>query len=140
LPSNILSVNGTNNANVWISGEPPTLGAPYYRTEVGAFGGSPSTYGTFDQTGNVYEWLEESSYRFNGGEDRWEYYHGMTGGSYAIGVRNASHPYEVDTLAKDPAIGFRVALVPEPGTLGLLAAGGFGLFLRRRLRAVQACR
>lgn len=133
LPSNVLSATGTNNANIW--GDTPTLGAPYWRTEVGAFAGSPSAYGTFDQTGNVFEWLEDASSRFNVGEQRWEYYHGMTGGSYAPSLVGVSHPYQVDTLAKDSLIGFRVALVPEPATLSLLAAaGGLALLLRRKPR------
>lgn len=35
-----------------------TVGAPYYRTEAGAFTNSASPYGTFDQGGNVWEWNE----------------------------------------------------------------------------------
>ena len=53
-----------NNANFYHWGE--TIGIPYYRTEVGEFENSESPYGTFDQSGNVYEWNEailDSSYR-----------------------------------------------------------------------------
>lgn len=60
-PSNVLSATGTNNANVAvISGFDRfyTIGSPYYRTKVGAFANSVSAYGTYDQTGNVWEWVE----------------------------------------------------------------------------------
>ncbi len=45
-----------NNATFWDNGY--TIGAPYYRTPVGAHENSASAYGTFDQGGNVMEWNE----------------------------------------------------------------------------------
>jgi formylglycine-generating enzyme len=38
-----------------------TLGSPYYRTEVGEFENSASAYGTYDQGGNIMEWLEDGT-------------------------------------------------------------------------------
>jgi hypothetical protein len=40
------------------AGQALTIGAPYYRTEVGAHENSESPYGTFDQGGNVMEFTE----------------------------------------------------------------------------------
>lgn len=36
------------------------VGAPYYVSDVGAYSESSSYYGTFDQNGNVWEWVEDS--------------------------------------------------------------------------------
>jgi formylglycine-generating enzyme required for sulfatase activity len=57
-PSNVLSATGTNNANYADFVNGPTIGSPYYRTEVGAFAKSAGAYGTFDQGGNVWQWTE----------------------------------------------------------------------------------
>ena len=62
---------GTNRANYRL-GEPYTgvlavtqtadfSGGQNYLTEVAAFSGSPSSYGTFDQGGNVWEWTDQKS-------------------------------------------------------------------------------
>ena len=56
-PSNdLVDPDYGNNGNFEQSG--PTIGAPYYRTEVGEFENSASPYGTYDQGGNVREWIE----------------------------------------------------------------------------------
>ncbi len=36
-----------------------SIGGPYWMTEVGEFENSPSPYGTFDQGGNVAEWVDD---------------------------------------------------------------------------------
>ncbi len=48
--------DGSANFN----GSDYAIGAPYYRTDVGAYDARPSVspYGTFDQGGNVFEWSE----------------------------------------------------------------------------------
>jgi hypothetical protein len=46
-----------NNATFSVN-QARTIGAPYYRTEAGAHENSASSYGTFDQGGNVMEFTE----------------------------------------------------------------------------------
>ena len=101
------------------------IGSPYYRTVVGEFENSGSPYGTFDQGGNLYEWNEAILY----GSSR-----GLRGGSDVTSAAMLSAAYRnsyVDPASADNGIGFRVAYVPEPGTMGLLAFGG-GILLGRR--------
>ena len=63
LPSNVLSATGTNNANYTaITNTPPfavQTDPTDWLTPVGAFMDSPGPYGTFDQGGNVWQWLED---------------------------------------------------------------------------------
>lgn len=107
-------------------------------SEVGSFTGAASPYGTFDQGGNVWEWIEDI--------------HGVTrvlrGGSYddnsspnPLGQHNLSALRE---FLREPGeedhgvlgvVGFRVALVPEPGTGLLVGAGLTYLGIRRRRAA-----
>ncbi|MGO9112151.1 MAG: hypothetical protein ACLP9L_23235 [Thermoguttaceae bacterium] len=50
-PSNVLSANGTNNANYYSNN---TWTDPAnYLTPVGSFAASPGPYGTYDMGGNV---------------------------------------------------------------------------------------
>jgi formylglycine-generating enzyme len=103
-----------------------TIDAPYYRTEIGSFSNSPSPYGTFDQGGNVLEYTEEvidpTRRLLRGGA--------YTSNDFAMHTahRGASH---LATHANSVA-GFRVAEVPEPTTLGMLALGGLAMLRRRR--------
>jgi sulfatase modifying factor 1 len=122
VPSNLLDPSGTNNADYYNGGY--TIGAPYYRTEVGAFASSPSAYGTFDQGGNLWQWNETAI----AGP-----YRGLRGGSFynddsylTASYRGYSNPTYVDYF-----FGFRIAEVPEPATM-LLALAGAGLLARRR--------
>jgi formylglycine-generating enzyme required for sulfatase activity len=133
-PSNVLSATGTNNANFWNYLSPGqgvfTIGAPYYRTEVGAFANSPGPYGTFDQGGNLFQWTETrrfSSYRVE------------RGGSFNGQVVNLrALMYDIASPASPPGVaafqsdGFRVAYIPEPATLTLLIVGGTAVMRGRR--------
>jgi hypothetical protein len=116
-PSNLLSPTGTNNACFWNSSY--SIGSPYYRTEVGAFAGSPSAYGTFDQGGNVYEFNEaivfpESSRGLRGGFYRRLVHAGVDDDAFTL---LASARDTVDPTYEGDGIGFRVAKAPVLGDI-----------------------
>lgn len=124
-PSNALvePVDPGNNATYLDSGL--TIGAPYYRTEVGAHENSESAYGTFDQGGNVWEWNDGTPYG---------YYRGLRGGTfccYDSGLAAADRDGYYATY-ENYGLGFRVVQVPEPAAMVLLVLGGVGLLVRRR--------
>jgi formylglycine-generating enzyme len=108
-----------------------------YLTDVGAFTNSGSFYGTFDQSGNVFQWNDLDGAP---GSSR-----GLRGGDW---YNSAFYVSSSDSFSYDPAsepinVGFRLAspvsgsAVPEidpnglSAVLGLLAAG-LGLLERRR--------
>jgi len=114
-PSNVLSSSGTNNAN--FSGNGASLSSDLVNalTPVGAFADSPGRYGTYDMGGDVWQW-NETPYNNLGRAQR--------GGSYA----SADGALIADTYniaipaLTDPNVGFRVAYVPEPSSVAMLAA------------------
>ena len=84
-------------------------------TDAGAFSLADSFYGTFDQGGNVWEWNDAVN-----GSSR-----GLRGGSWAnvgSGLR-ASLRYSNAPALENYAVGFRVAVVPEPSVAGLMMLG-----------------
>jgi sulfatase modifying factor 1 len=126
LPAGTDMVNGS--ANYRSGGYLDTM---YYTTEVGAYDAKPSdsAYGTFDQGGNLLEWNETPFGLFP--------YRGLRGGDFGGPVDNlhASFRYSEDPAYEDFNIGFRVASIPEPGSITLLACGLVaGLIWWRRRR------
>jgi formylglycine-generating enzyme required for sulfatase activity len=96
---------------------------------VGSYTAKPSVsaYGTYDQGGNLYEWNETDIY----GDGT---YRGFRGGSFSFGdeYMHAAHRRESLPTHEYVSRGFRVAAVPEPTALSLLAVGGLSLLRRRR--------
>jgi formylglycine-generating enzyme required for sulfatase activity len=99
-------------------------------TTVGAFTGSASPYGTFDQGGNVWEWNEKKFISFD--------VRGIRNGGWEIGALRLARNQggSAGAAFENTTIGFRVAsLVPEPGTGLLVMTGLLGFAYRqRRLR------
>ena len=113
-------------------------GSQNYLTDVGAFTNSGSSYGTFDQSGNVYQWNDLDGAP---GSSR-----GLRGGNWGDNAFNVSSSSSDSGAPSDEYfyIGFRLASpvsglsgVPEIDPNGLsavlgLIAGGLGLLERRR--------
>jgi len=104
-----------------------------YLTDVGAFSGNGSFYGTFDQSGNVYQWND-----LNGTSSS---VRGRRGGAWNGNASSLSSSSRTPTATSlgNSSIGFRLAApVPEPSTYAMalagLACGGYLLFRRRRVR------
>jgi hypothetical protein len=91
---------------------------------------SDSPYGTFDQGGNVFEWNEAvlfSSLR------------GLRGGTFAdsSGDLLASARSHFDPTFEYYLVGFRVASIPEPGSVTLCVVGVVMMVLCRRKRGLD---
>ena len=125
---------GTNNENGsancgWVAGG---------LTDVGAYTAKPSDspYGTYDQGGNVWEWNEANFSAVT---------RGVRGACFANGVSclHASERSVQYSPTAEGAIGFRVASIPEPGSVALLCMAALGLFAyawrRRKGRARILC-
>ena len=98
-------------------------------TNVGTYSGDPSSYGTNDQGGNVWEWndavISGSSRGLRGGAWSDDGYSGY--GLLSLFRNGGYSTYESNF------IGFRVASVPEPTSLLLtMLAGGMMLIRRKR--------
>ena len=137
IPSNeLVDPDPGNNANFKGGTDVYTIGAPYWRTEVGDFENSSSPCGTFDQGGNVWEWTEATAEVWDPVEGEFKQMRVLTGGSYvdAYGVLNSTPTYIFLGAPTNgyAAAGFRVVQVPEPGTMAVLALGAVGLLKRRR--------
>jgi formylglycine-generating enzyme required for sulfatase activity len=112
-----------------------TIGAPYYRTEVGEHENSGSPYGTYDQAGNVHEFNEEML-EHN--------IRGIRGGAYdwnnSMAVYDRYNDFYVSDQFRD--LGFRVAFLPEPSSAVLLVSGTsfLGLVTAARDRRTRRAR
>jgi sulfatase modifying factor 1 len=127
-PSSDPPPGGTNSANYFGPNgyvlTQSTTSSPMqnYLTDVGAYINSRSSYGTFDQGGDIFQWNDldasvSSSVRgFRGGS--------FFGDSYDL---DATVRFYVTPLFSNYTTGFRVAgnlAVPEPGGISLLLACG----------------
>jgi formylglycine-generating enzyme required for sulfatase activity len=119
-PVNALSGTGTNNANF------QTV-TPNLLTPVGFFAASPGPYGTFDQGGDVSQWNETA--RLND-------MRGRRGGSFAgpVNLLYALSQEDSGPTLSSADGGFRVAAVPEAGTLILLMVALAIILLQRFVR------
>jgi formylglycine-generating enzyme len=141
-PGNIIG-SGTNQANYLTgAGLSVTQSSSYdpnqnYLTDVGAFSGSGSFYGTFDQSGNVFQWNDLDGLASSGSS------RGLRGGYWLDDAFSLSSSGRVtnDPSVEGNGVGFRLAspvVVPEPSTwvMGLLgiACGGWQMWRRRRAR------
>jgi len=94
--------------------------------------GGLSPYGTMGQGGNVWEW-EETDYDLM--NDFSSSARGVRGGDWEsshLELLSSSVRSYVFPITEAITVGFRVASIPEPGTLLLGALAGLGLLWRRR--------
>lgn len=103
-------------------------------TEVNRYSHAPSYYGTLDQTGNVFEWIDVI---VNPNDDA-RVIRGGSFGSNTVGVRS-SQRFEIQPASTNNAsIGFRVSSltpIPEPSSYAaLLGLSAVVLAFLRRLR------
>jgi formylglycine-generating enzyme len=137
-PGNVVG-SSANQANYYAGKYAVTQSTAYsagqtYLTDVGAFAGSASHYGTFDQNGNVWEWNDLAG---EVGLAR-----GLRGGVWnalADSMRSSVRFAATASLGND-YYGFRLAgpmVVPEPSTYAMLLAGLAcgGYLIRHRKRA-----
>ena len=123
-PGNVIG-SGLNQANYYNGVYSVTQSGAYdsnqnYLTDVGAFSGSGSFYGTFDQSGNVYQWndLDGTSGSSRGRRGGYWYYNAV--------YLSSSLGYAFDPSFETADIGFRLAspvAVPEPSTWVMGAVG-----------------
>ncbi|MEX2308600.1 MAG: SUMF1/EgtB/PvdO family nonheme iron enzyme [Pirellulales bacterium] len=100
-------------------------------TDAGAYTLSDSPYGTFDQAGNVREWIETVIT---------ESYPGFRGGYWFSGHLALEARYRVYALptSESDSFGFRVANIPEPATIHLAVLSAAALLWRRRYLSLKS--
>lgn len=139
-PGNIIG-SATNQANYFtgagysVTQSSSRSSSQNYLTDVGAFSGSQSYYGTFDQTGNVFQWNDLD------GTASSSHNRGFRGGPWANSDHSLSSSDRSMTTPslEDKLIGIRLAspaVVPEPSTYAMalagLTCGGYSMFRRHK--------
>ena len=135
VPTNVLSATGTNNANYNDAYDSPHTGnggytdRTNYLTPVGVFAASPGPYGTYDMGGDMYQWTETNYDNLN--EERV-----LRGDPPTLGSTDlvSSFRGEVSPTDEGHYVGFRVASVPEPGSIPLLVCGAVAALIWWRRR------
>jgi len=96
--------------------------------------GGLSAYGTMGQGGNVWEWNETA---YDGTNDTAGESRELRGGSWSLlsDVLGASNRFNDDPSVVLGSVGFRVASVPEPSAISLLAVALGALAMMRRRRS-----
>jgi formylglycine-generating enzyme len=137
LPGRSLDDASSNNANYWNKSSgaiDPIDSGTYFTTVVGEFQNSSSPYGTFDQTGNVFEWTDTNYNNPLPTDTQF-----IRGGGFANPgyYQKAAWRDFYSWWGADSNFGFRVVGVPEPSTFTLLSVGAIGLlaYAWRRHRA-----
>ncbi len=127
VPGNDMADASGNNANYYTGSGSYPIDSDKYTTVAGEFQNSASSYGTFDQGGNVWEWNEAVSDGSTGG---------LRGGSfvshYSDSLLASFRYFNAPPTGELASIGFRVVQLPEPATIIMLAFAGVGLLRRRR--------
>ena len=94
--------------------------------------GGLSAYGTMGQGGNVWEWNETAYYGSNSTAGEWREHRGGAWYDDSFGLDASNRGIQDPTYGYSVSVGFRVASVPEPSSLSLLAMGGVVVALRSR--------
>ena len=124
MPGRDLNDVSGNNANYLDLKAIGPIQPPYYTTVVGEFQNSDSPYGTFDQAGNVFEWIQTTY----AGTHR-----GMGGGSFnSTGGMSGSFVTGTTPTTEEYYIGLRLVAIPEPATITMLVLLGFVTLRQRR--------
>lgn len=107
LPAASVPSGGSNEANYG-----NVVAVP---TDVGSYPNSASPYGTFDQGGELFQWVDSPESPPGN--------HGLRGGSFDSNASALLSSTELITVGGGSIAGFRVASVPEPAMGALLAVG-----------------
>jgi len=97
--------------------------------------GGQTAWGTIGQGGNVWEWLETASDGSNNSTTELRDQRGGSWFSQANAVNSSVRVEQNPFVENEYNTGFRVASVPEPSSLSLLALGGLALAFIKRRRA-----
>ena len=127
--------NGTDSAPTAVAGG-TAANTAVYGAQIGPAditnAGGLSAYGTMGQGGNVWEWNETAFDGSNNTAGEFRDYRGGAWNNSSDTLDAASRSYALDPSNVYVNSGFRVAMVPEPSALSLLAVGLGGLALVRR--------